>query len=139
VIDEIGRPREVEAARTVKQRGVRIIASAHGDLRSLMKNKELRGLIGYLETVTLGDAAAEKEAHRKGGANGRISKTQTQRIGEPTFDVIVEVSRGKFNEWRVVKDAGRAVDNILDDDDYFAEMRIRDSNDGAVILELTQA
>ena len=61
VIDEIGRPAEVEAARTCKQRGVRMIASAHGDLRSLINNKQLRGLIGGLETVTLGDAAAVKE------------------------------------------------------------------------------
>jgi stage III sporulation protein AA len=46
VIDEIGRSREVAAARTVKNRGVRMVASAHGDLRSLVKNAELRGLIG---------------------------------------------------------------------------------------------
>lgn len=80
MIDEIGRPREVKAARTVKQRGVRIIASAHGSLRSLMKNKELKGLLGNFETVTLGDAAAEKEAHQKDGTNGNLMKTQTQRI-----------------------------------------------------------
>eukprot|EP00979_Chaetoceros_neogracilis_P018964 scaffold11532_cov492-Chaetoceros_neogracile.AAC.1 len=50
VIDEIGRPKEVQAARTVKQRGVRIIASAHGDLRRLLKNKDLVGLVGGIES-----------------------------------------------------------------------------------------
>ena len=62
VIDEIGRQAEVDAARTCKQRGVRMIASAHGDLRKLIKNKELRGLVGGLEKVTLGDAQAKEEA-----------------------------------------------------------------------------
>ena len=60
IIDEIGRKREVEAAQTSKNRGVRMIASAHGDLRSLIKNKDIRGLIGGLETVTLGDAEAKE-------------------------------------------------------------------------------
>lgn len=55
VIDEIGRSKEVHAASTVKQRGVRLIASAHGDLRSLVKNKDLVGLVGDLESVTIGD------------------------------------------------------------------------------------
>ncbi|EQC26327.1 hypothetical protein SDRG_15815, partial [Saprolegnia diclina VS20] len=50
VIGEIGRPNEVEAARTCKQRGVRIVASAHGDLRKLLKNKPLRGLVGGVES-----------------------------------------------------------------------------------------
>jgi stage III sporulation protein SpoIIIAA len=73
VIDEIGRKREVEAAQTSQNRGVRMIASGHGDLRSLMKNKELRGLIGGLETVTLGDEEA-KELQRKTGS--RVIKKQ---------------------------------------------------------------
>ena len=38
VIDEIGRPEEVAVARTVKQRRVRMMAFAHGDLRKLFKN-----------------------------------------------------------------------------------------------------
>lgn len=141
VIDEIGRPREVEAARTVKQRGVRIIASAHGDLRSLIKNKELRGLVGSIESVTLGDDMAKEEAARKSskGGTGIVSKTQTRRTGEPTFDVIVEVARGKFQEWRVIKDAAKAVDNILDGVEYSAEMRVLDTKDSTVILKSTKA
>jgi len=65
VIDEIGRPKEVQAARTVKQRGVRMIASAHGDLRRLLKNKELSGLVGGVEHVMMGDTMAREEADRK--------------------------------------------------------------------------
>ena len=65
VIDEIGRTSEVEAARTCKQRGVRMIASAHGDLRKLIKNPKLVGLVGGKETVTLGDAEAKIEAKRR--------------------------------------------------------------------------
>jgi stage III sporulation protein SpoIIIAA len=58
VIDEIGRSKEVAAAESVKQRGVRMTASAHGNLRSLVRNRALRGLIGNLETVIVGDSAA---------------------------------------------------------------------------------
>ena len=53
VIDEIGRSMEVQAARTSKNRGVRMIASAHGNLRSLMKNKDLIGLIGGHDLLLL--------------------------------------------------------------------------------------
>mmetsp|Transcript_40150 Transcript_40150/g.60809 ORF Transcript_40150/g.60809 Transcript_40150/m.60809 type:complete len:452 (+) Transcript_40150:1110-2465(+) len=140
VIDEIGRPREVEAARTVKQRGVRIIASAHGDLRKLLKNKELRGLVGGVESVTLGDAAAKEEAMRKsnGKANGSFSKTKAQRMGEPTFDVIVEVRRGEKHEWRITRDAKVAVDAILDGQKYKAELRSRDSRLPIVMYDLVE-
>lgn len=96
VIDEVGRTQEVQAACTVKQRGVKIIASAHGDLRSLIKNKDLRSLVANIETVTLGDQVAKEEAVRnlsKGISSQGISKTITQQMGEPTFDVIVEITR----------------------------------------------
>ena len=66
VVEELGRLTEVEAARTVRQRGVCIIASAHGDLRSLPKNVELRGLVGNNVTSnTVGDSLAEKNGGRK--------------------------------------------------------------------------
>ena len=136
-IDEIGRAKEVEAARTVKQRGVRIIASAHGNLRTLIKNKELRGLIGgIIDSVTIGDAAAKEEANRK-GTGGSISKTKTQRMGEPTFEVIIEVSRGKFDQWRIINDVAQSVDRILDGRLVNAQMRIRDKS--TVRLELINA
>ena len=78
VIDEIGRPEEVEAARTCKMRGVRMIASAHEDLRKLIKNKQLKGLVGGIEVVTLGDEAAKLEA-------GGMNKVKAQRARQPNF------------------------------------------------------
>ena len=106
VIDEIGRSPEVEAARTCKQRGVRMIASAHGDLRKLVKNKQLRSLIGGVESVTLGDVAAKAEGKKSGF--GGMQKVKPQRSGPATFDVIVELRRGEQHEWRIIMDAGKA-------------------------------
>lgn len=99
VIDEIGRSAEVEAARTCKQRGVRMIASAHGDLRKLVKNRQIRGLVGGVENVTLGDAAAAKEGKKYGGG---MQKTKAERAGPPTFDIIIELRRGEQHEWRII-------------------------------------
>jgi stage III sporulation protein SpoIIIAA len=63
IIDEISRRREVEAASTVKERGVAIIGSAHGDLESLLRNQELKGLLGGTASVLLGDAMAKSSNH----------------------------------------------------------------------------
>eukprot|EP00172_Hildenbrandia_rubra_P000007 Plantae.Rhodophyta-Hildenbrandia_rubra.ctg1005.p1 GENE.Plantae.Rhodophyta-Hildenbrandia_rubra.ctg1005~~Plantae.Rhodophyta-Hildenbrandia_rubra.ctg1005.p1 ORF type:complete len:759 (-),score=115.22 Plantae.Rhodophyta-Hildenbrandia_rubra.ctg1005:197-2473(-) len=134
VIDEIGRSKEVEAARTVKQRGVRIIGSAHGDLRSLLKNKDLRGLIGGVEVVTLGDAAAKEQSRGKGNP----SKLKSQRRGEPIFDVIVELQRGQHHDWQVVLDTANAVDQILCGKKYAAQRRVRGADGSGLRLELTK-
>jgi stage III sporulation protein SpoIIIAA len=80
IIDEIGRPHEVDAARTCKQRGVRMISSAHENLRTLMKNPQLKGLIGGIEVVTVRDEAA------KISSNGAVNKLTPQRQGEPVFE-----------------------------------------------------
>jgi len=136
VIDEIGRPKEVNAARTVKQRGVRMIASAHGDLRRLLKNAELQGLVGGVTSVLLGDAMAKEEARRKGG---EVHKMKAQRGGEPTFDMIIEVRRGALHEWRVTTDVAHAVDKILEGEEYKVQMRTRDPETGSICLELTRA
>lgn len=138
VIDEIGRATEVEAARTCKQRGVRLIASAHGDLRKLIKNPKLRGLIGGVENVTLGDVQAKAEAS-KHGDHGGIQKVIAQRSGAPTFDVIVELRRGASNEWRIVLDAGDAVDRVLQREQYKLQLRTRDPHTGSIHLALEKA
>lgn len=88
LIDEVGRTSEVEAAKTVKQRGVRLVASAHGDLTCLVRNSQLNGLVGGVETVTLGDSLALK-------TNGG-SKLQTQRKGSAIFDAVVELQKGDW-------------------------------------------
>jgi stage III sporulation protein SpoIIIAA len=144
VIDEIGRPREVQAARTVKQRGVRMIASAHGDLRKLLKNKDLSGLLGGIEHVIVGDEMAREDAKRKERLaftqdgekrSFEVSKTKCQRGGEPTFEIIVEVRRGAHHEWRLVADSARAVDDILDGLRYKAHLRTRDPETGEMRME----
>lgn len=134
VVDEIGRPTEVEAARTCKQRGIRMIASAHGDLRKLVRNPALRSLIGGVNVVTLGDAAAKQEAKRFSGGqhivNASLSKLKPQRAGPPVFEVIVELCRGAHDEWSVVVDSGRAVDAILEGENYEAQQRRRAASSG---------
>lgn len=89
VIDEIGRKAEVDAARTCKERGVRMIASAHGNLESLVRNEELSGLVGEIDMATVGDKLAQKEA-KQGGA---LKKIRLERKTCPVFDIVVELTR----------------------------------------------
>jgi stage III sporulation protein SpoIIIAA len=117
IIDEIGRKKEVDAAKTCKERGVRLIASAHGDFRSLLKNSELNRLIGGTTSVTLGDATAQKENHGH--------KTSIERAGAPIFDIVIEVKKGKYNEFLIIKDSGKTVDKILSGDCGKGEKRER--------------
>ncbi|KAF0695158.1 Aste57867_14003 [Aphanomyces stellatus] len=128
LVDEVGRANEVEAARTCKQRGVRMIASAHGSLRKLLKNKPLRGLVGGVESVTVGDALAQK--------SGKLKKIVAQRAGDPVFEVIVELEKGQYSTWRVVLNAAEAVDAILEGKTYKAEVRSRIGDDGISIAEV---
>ena len=126
VCDEIGRLSEVLATKTVKERGVRCIGSAHGNLRSLVENSELNGLIGGVQEVTLGDEQAR--AYQTKYDKTEFSKLVKQRAGKPLFDVIVELNPNDFNEWTVVKDVGSAVDDILVGNKYSAEIRRREGN-----------
>jgi stage III sporulation protein SpoIIIAA len=83
VIDEIGTELEAQAARTIAERGVQLIGTAHGNnLDNLMLNPTLTDLIGGIQTVTLGD----EEARRR-----RSQKSVLERKAPPTFDVIVEI------------------------------------------------
>jgi hypothetical protein len=142
VIDEIGRADEVEAARTCKARGVRMVASAHGDLRGLIRNRELCGLIGGVESVAQGDQAAAAQAKHRGvgGAAAVISsKVLPRRAGPPIFDVIIEMRRGRQDEWMVITNAANAVDCILEGNQYNAQRRTRDRNTGHVHMTLERA
>lgn len=60
IIDEIGRSAEVKAASTVKERGVVMVGSAHGDFESLLRNQELKEMLGGIVSVTVGDAMARE-------------------------------------------------------------------------------
>ncbi|KAL7476132.1 hypothetical protein ACHAW6_002011 [Cyclotella cf. meneghiniana] len=133
VIDEIGRTRVVEAAQTSRNCGVRMIASAHGDLRSLIKNKEIRGFLGGLKTVMLGDAEA-KGLQKKNGSK-TINKQLTLRAATPIFDIIIELKRGRLHEWHVIEDTAKAVDNILSGQMYDIQKRMRCIESGKIYVE----
>ena len=125
IIDEIGRRNEVLAALTCKERGVRIIASAHGDLPGLVRNSALSDLVGGVGTVTVGDVAARRKAWRKGTELHNASKLQSQRKGPPIFDIVIELKREKLHEWQVVYPCATAVDSILANGFYNAQLRSR--------------
>ena len=83
IIDEMGTELEAAAARTIAERGVQLIATAHGNtLNNLIMNPTLSDLIGGVQSVTLGD----EEARRRG-----TQKTTLERKAPPTFDVVVEI------------------------------------------------
>ena len=103
IVDEIGTAAEAAAARTIAERGVQLIGTAHGTtLENLIQNPTLADLIGGVHTVTLSD----EEARRR-----RTPKTITERRGPPTFDTVVEiVSRGEVVAHR---ETAEAVDRLL--------------------------
>jgi len=103
IVDEIGTEAEAEAARTIAERGVQLIGTAHGNtLENLIVNPTLSDLVGGVQTVTLGD----EEARRRG-----TGKTISERKAPPTFDIVVEmVSR---NDVLIHRDTAAAVDALL--------------------------
>jgi stage III sporulation protein SpoIIIAA len=120
VIDEIGTELEAQAARTIAERGVQLIGTAHGNnLDNLMLNPTLTDLIGGIQSVTLGD----EEARRR-----RSQKSVLERKAPPTFDVIVEIlDREKVT---VHADVAETIDAMLRGDPVTSELRWRD--DGGV-------
>jgi stage III sporulation protein SpoIIIAA len=103
VVDEIGTEEEAQAARTIAERGVMLIATAHGNtLENLIKNPTLSDLVGSVQSVTLGD----DEAKRRGS-----QKTVLEREKKPTFDIVIEIV--DRNTLAVYKDTSEAVDYIL--------------------------
>ena len=116
VIDEIGTELEAQAARTIAERGVQLIGTAHGNtLDNLMLNPTLSDLIGGIQSVTLGD----EEARRR-----RTQKSVLERKAPPTFDVVIEIQdREKV---LVHADVAETVDSMLRGDVQSPELRWRD-------------
>lgn len=103
VIDEIGRELEAAAARTIAERGVQLIGTAHGNtLENLLINPTLSDLVGGIESVTLSD----EEARRRG-----TQKTVLERRSPPTFDVLIEIQTR--DRLAVHNDVSEAVDSML--------------------------
>lgn len=103
VVDEIGTEEEAQAARTIAERGVMLIATAHGNtLENLIKNPTLSDLVGSIQSVTLGD----DEAKRRG-----CQKTVLEREKQPTFDIVIEII--DRDTLAIYKDTAEAVDYIL--------------------------
>lgn len=124
VIDEIGTELEAQAARTIAERGVQLVGTAHGNtLENLMINPTLSDLIGGIQAVTLGD----EEARRRG-----TQKTVLERKAPPTFDVLVEIN--KIDDMTVYRDVAAAVDALLRGDEPQPEHRIK-GPDGRVQVE----
>ncbi|KRT64507.1 MAG: single-stranded nucleic acid binding R3H domain-containing protein [Chloroflexi bacterium CSP1-4] len=116
VIDEIGTELEAAAARTIAERGVQLIGTAHGNnLDNLMLNPTLSDLIGGIQSVTLGD----EEARRR-----RTQKSVLERKAPPTFDVIIEIQ--DRDRVMVHGDVADTVDALLRGDPVAPELRWRD-------------
>ncbi len=129
VIDEIGTELEAAASRTIAERGVQLVATAHGNsLGNLLVNPTLSDLVGGIQTVTLGD----EEARRR-----HTQKSILERKAPPTFDVVVE--QQSWDEVIVHRDVADTVDSLLRGQPAMAEERTRDEETGHVSLRRTPA
>lgn len=124
VIDEIGREQEAAAARTIAERGVQLVGTAHGNtLENLLVNPTLSDLVGGIESVTLSD----EEARRRG-----TQKAVLERRAPPTFDVLIEIQDRQ--RMAVHHNVAAAVDAILRGRPLQPEIRSRDAN-GQIRIE----
>lgn len=128
VIDEIGTELEAMAARTIAERGVQLVGTAHGNtLDNLMQNPTLSDLIGGIQAVTLSD----EEARRRG-----TQKTVLERKAPPTFHVVVEID--DWSHVTVHRDVAETVDEILRGMPVRNEVRTR-STDGEIAIKEEEA
>lgn len=117
IIDEIGTLAEVEAARTIAERGVQLIATAHGgNIENIIQNPTLNDLVGGISSVTLGD----EEAKRRGS-----QKTVLERKTSPTFDIAIEI-QDRY-ELAVHYDVAEVVDRYLRNREPNPERRVLDN------------
>jgi stage III sporulation protein SpoIIIAA len=127
IIDEIGRELEATAARTIAERGVQLIGTAHGNtLENLLMNPTLSDLVGGIESVTLSD----EEARRRS-----TQKTVLERRSPPTFDVLIEIQNR--DRLAILPDVAAAVDALLRG--YPQPPEIRSRIDGDIRIEKAPA
>jgi stage III sporulation protein SpoIIIAA len=103
IVDEIGNASEALAARTIAERGVQLVATAHGNtLENVLMNPTLSDLVGGVQTVTLGDEEARLR---------HTQKTISERKASPTFDTVVEIV--DHDDLIVHHDTAASVDDLL--------------------------
>jgi hypothetical protein len=128
VIDEIGKEAEAAAARTIAERGVQLIATAHGNtLENLLQNPTLMDLVGGIQAVTLSD----EEARRRG-----TQKTVLERKAPPTFNVMIEIQ--ERDRLAVHHNVADVVDRFLRGSFLEPELRVR-TEDGRVEISRATA
>ncbi|MBX3097338.1 MAG: AAA family ATPase [Fimbriimonadaceae bacterium] len=125
VIDEIGNEAEAQASRTIAERGVQLVATAHGGtLENLMLNPSLCDLVGGIQAVTLSD----DEAKRRG-----TQKTVLERKAPPTFDVVIELL--DYDRLAVHHSVQKTVDSLLRGLPPRPEVRVRTGTGGVEVVQ----
>jgi stage III sporulation protein SpoIIIAA len=125
VIDEIGTEQETFASRTIAERGVQLVATAHGNsLENLLMNPTLSDLIGGIQAVTLSD----DEAKRRG-----TQKTVLERKAPPSFEVIIEIM--DVDKLAIHHDVTKTVDQLLRGNQPRPEIRVRNNQGEIEVLE----
>ena len=123
IIDEIGTELEALAAKTIAERGVQLVGTAHGNyLESLINNPLLSDLVGGIQPVTLGD----DEAKRRGS-----QKSILERKASPAFHIVIEIHTR--NNWIVHEKVDQAVDQILQESCTLTQNR-QISQDGNIVI-----
>lgn len=127
VIDEIGTEAETFAARTIAERGVQLIGTAHGNsLENLLMNPTLSDLVGGIHAVTLSD----EEAKRRG-----TQKTVLEREAPPTFDVVIEII--EVDKLAIHHDVAAVVDRFLRGNPPRPEIRVRNAHGHVEVVQPT--
>jgi len=125
VIDEIGVEQEAFAARTIAERGVQLVGTAHGNsLENLLMNPTLSDLIGGIQAVTLSDEEAKKRG---------TQKTVLERKAPPTFEVIIEIM--EVDKLAIHHDVTRTVDRMLRGGQPRPEIRIRNASGQVEVIQ----
>ena len=123
IVDEIGTEEEAQAARTIAERGVQLIGTAHGStIDNLIKNPTLCDLIGGIHSVILGD----EEAKRR-----NTSKSVLERKAPPTFQVLIELN--DRHTLGIYRDIALTVDAILAGKKPKPEIR-KQERDGSIMI-----
>jgi stage III sporulation protein SpoIIIAA/predicted RNA-binding protein Jag len=124
IVDEIGTEMEAAAARTIAERGVQLIGTAHGIIiENILKNPTLSDLVGGIQTVILGD----DEARRR-----HTQKAVLERKAPPTFDIAIEIR--EKDKFAVYKDVGQTIDKLLRGEELSPEIRLRTA-DGKIEIQ----